>query len=142
MKRRENEAEIRVLPGNPRILGVYRAKNGYNFASVIPDEKEASLLLYEKNSGRLIQEIPLPPKERTGEVAAVFIEQFRPREMEYNYKIDGEIRQEAPGLHCSQAEKFSALLWITRIHTAFGAVCWRGNSCGKRKNGPQYLCQK
>ena len=108
MKRRENEAEIRVLPGNPRILGVYRAKNGYNFASVIPDEKEASLLLYEKNSGRLIQEIPLPPKERTGEVAAVFIEQFRPREMEYNYKIDGEIRQDPRAALLTGREVFGA----------------------------------
>lgn len=95
MNRKQSETQIKAVPGNPRILGVCKGKNGYNFAVAVPDGKEASLLLYDKkNKGEILQEIPLPPKERTGEISAVFVEHLKPGEIEYNYKIDNKIKQD------------------------------------------------
>ena len=91
MKKEEGAYGIQATPGNPRLPGVTKENDSYNFSCAIPDRKPASLLLYKKGSCEIETEIPLPVKERTGEMAAVRLTNLSLKDYEYNYKIDNII---------------------------------------------------
>ncbi len=77
---------LKTGPGDPELLGAKLLANGINFAVVIPDDLEASLVLQKKET---VIHIPLPAEERTGEISAVFIHDLKPTEFGYYYLIDG-----------------------------------------------------
>lgn len=97
---------LKTGPGIPVPLGASAGSGGYNFAAVIPEGSEASLLLYRKGSREVLQEIPIPSGMMTGEVGAVFVEGVSPEKYEYNYLIDGEVVQDICAAGIVGREKF------------------------------------
>ncbi len=85
------DPKFSLKKGNPRTLGVTQEEKGYHFVLSVPEDKEVSLLLYQKGAPEPEQEIPLPGHYRTGSVSAVCISGIRPERYEYNYRIGNRI---------------------------------------------------
>ncbi|MDO4619701.1 MAG: alpha-amylase family glycosyl hydrolase [Lachnospiraceae bacterium] len=83
------KTEYSVRPGNPEFPGVKVCDDGVNFATTVPDDLEAELVLTDR-SGRELQRIALPVEERVGEVSAVFVSDMKKDSFEYYYLIDGK----------------------------------------------------
>lgn len=83
--------DIEILAGNPERLGVYRKHGGYNFAVSLPGGVSAELLLYREDGQKPEKIIPLPEKDRVGQISAVCIKGLEPGKWEYVYRIDGKI---------------------------------------------------
>jgi hypothetical protein len=66
-------------------------KDGILFSAVVPEETEASLLLYEKGSEKVKCEIPFPKEPALGRVYAMLVAGIPPRDLEYNYRIGGKV---------------------------------------------------
>ena len=62
-----------VLKGNPLSMGASVCKDGVNFGVRVPENREAFLVLTDPSGEEILQEIPLPVKERVGEVSAVLV---------------------------------------------------------------------
>ncbi len=91
----QERGKIEVLAGNPDRLGVTRKHGGYNFAVSVPGGVPAELLLYRGRSQKPEKRIPLPEKDRIGQISAVRISDLEPGEWEYSYQI-GEKRMADP----------------------------------------------
>lgn len=65
--------------------------SGILFSAVVPEGKEASLLLYEKGSEDVRCEIPFPEKPSMGRISAMLVSGIPAEMVEYNYKIGGRI---------------------------------------------------
>lgn len=83
--------KYQIHPGDPLRLGVGKTRNGYHFALSLPQEKEASLLIYPKGKTVPCAEIPMPYTPQNGTVRAVFLEDFQAEKHEYNYLVDGQV---------------------------------------------------
>ncbi len=66
-------------------------KDGIMFSAVIPEGRQASLLLYEKGSDVVKCEIPFPDEPTLGRVFAMLVSGIPAEGLEYNYRIDGKI---------------------------------------------------
>lgn len=88
---RKNEV---VLAGNPMLPGVTKVAEGYNFTVQVPEETEASLLIYKKKGKKPIREISLTDRFRNGEICSVLLPDFPAEKYEYNYKIGENIVQD------------------------------------------------
>lgn len=97
-----------VKQGYPLVLGANRMANGYNFAVEVPDEQEAFLLLYHKNSAQPTQEIALERDHASGEVRSVLIPNLPAKEYEYNFRINGRIVQDPCAYSIRGREVFGA----------------------------------
>lgn len=84
----------RIGAGNPVYLGVTKHGKDINFAVVVQDKKDCSLLLYEKGSQKIAAELSFMEEMRFGEVCAMKISQLPLKEYEYNYRIGGEVVQD------------------------------------------------
>ena len=91
----QETGKIEILGGNPERLGAYRIHGGYNFAVSVPGGVPAELLLYRGNSQKPEKIIPLPEKERTGQISAVCVKGLEPGVWEYSYRM-GESRGADP----------------------------------------------
>ncbi len=80
-----------VEAGSPARLGVTKNGKDLNFAVVVRDGKNCSLLLYEKGSEKTAQKFPFTEQMRFGDIYAMQISGLHGQEWEYNYEIDGEI---------------------------------------------------
>lgn len=80
--------------GNPNILGVTQEGEAFNFAVDVPDDKDISLLVYEKGGQEPAQEIPLGEPCRTGNVYTLRILGLDPENHAYNYRIGGQVVQD------------------------------------------------
>lgn len=83
--------DYRIEAGNPAYLGVTRTGKDINFAVVVRDRKDCSLLLYRKDTEEIAAKIPFTEEMRFGDIYAMQIEQFPVREYEYNYWIDDTV---------------------------------------------------
>ena len=83
----QETGKIEILGGNPERLGAYRIHGGYNFAVSVPGGVPAELLLYRGNSQKPEKIIPLPEKERTGQISAVCVKGLEPGVWEYSYRM-------------------------------------------------------
>lgn len=83
--------DYRIEAGNPAYLGVTRTGKDINFAVVVRDRKDCSLLLYRKDTKEIAAKIPFTEEMRFGDIYAMQIEQFPVREYEYNYWIDDTV---------------------------------------------------
>ena len=79
--------------GVPAHLGVTRNGKDINFAVVVRDGKDCSLLLYEKGSSTVAAELPFTEEMRFGDIYAMEISGLPAKEYEYNYRIHGEVVQ-------------------------------------------------
>lgn len=85
----DNKPVFSISQGNPEIMGAVKKGSGVNFAMRVPDGAEASLILTDSSGKEVLQEIPLSPSERTGEVSAVFAEGKNILSAGYYYIISG-----------------------------------------------------
>lgn len=84
----------RVTAGTPARLGVTRNGKDINFAVVVRDGRDCSLLLYEKGSRETTAELPFTEEMRFGDIYAMQISGLHGKEYEYNYQIDGQVVQD------------------------------------------------
>lgn len=84
----------RVGTGSPARLGVTRNGRDINFAAVVRDGKDCSLLLYEKGSLEVAAEIPFTEQMRFGDIYAMRVSGLHDGAYEYNYQIDNEVVQD------------------------------------------------
>lgn len=82
---------FRVEAGNPGCLGATKNSRGVNFAVVVRDRRECSLLLYSKGSAEPEQEIVFTEEMRFEDVCAVQVLSLPADGYEYNYVIDGVV---------------------------------------------------
>lgn len=106
----------RIKRGNPRVMGVTKLQEGYNFAVSIPEQKPASLLLYKVGETEPIHEISLPQKERVGTISAVVLLDFDPEKYDYNYKIDECVTQDPHAVSMIGKEEFGVRTDLENPH--------------------------
>ena len=92
---RVEDIEYRIRAGEPVPLGAKEVgRRAVNFAMMAPGEEVCSLLLYRKNTTKILTEIPLTDDMRFGDVYAVLIEGIRANDCDYAYRIGGEVKQD------------------------------------------------
>lgn len=106
----------RISAGYPLVLGVNKIAGGYNFALEIPDQSEASLLLYRKKNEEPVREIPFCEGGRNGSVSTLFLEGIRPEEYEYNFRIDGKVVQDPYAYRILGKEQFGVPVETEKVH--------------------------
>ena len=94
--------DYRMEAGNPARLGVTKNGKDINFAVVVRDGKDCSLLLYKKGQQKIAAELPFTEKMRFGDIYALQIENFPVKEYEYNYRIDYDASQYRLVTHVGQ----------------------------------------
>lgn len=122
--------DYRMEAGNPARLGVTKNGKDINFAVVVRDGKDCSLLLYKKGQQKIAAELPFTEKMRFGDIYALQIENFPVKEYEYNYRIDGDVIQD-PYAACLRGRE----VWGTQIespHAVRGGIqferfFWQGD---------------
>lgn len=107
MKENHNETSI-VTQALPEFdnFGVSRNAEGYQFTVAVPYGETASLLLYRDNEKLPCKEIELPPENRRGDVASVWVKGISPKRYTYNYKIGEEIVQDPYAVSIKGREEF------------------------------------
>lgn len=80
--------ELGIRLGDPEILGARAIPGGMNFAVEVPDDEEAELVLVGVKGQE--RNIPLPAKDRIGEISAIRVDGLRPEETGYYYLIGGK----------------------------------------------------
>ena len=78
--------------GNPFLLGANRTAEGYNFALDVPGGETVKLLLYKKGGKAPKYILPFPEEEKMGRICAMEVKGISGETYEYNYEIDGKIR--------------------------------------------------
>lgn len=92
---RIDNIEYKVKAGEPVPLGAKEVgKRAINFAMMASGEEACSLLLYRKNTTKILTEIPLTDDMRFGDVYAVLVEGIRARDCDYAYRVGGQVRQD------------------------------------------------
>lgn len=88
------DLKVGLEKGNPRVLGVTRNEEGYNFAIAAPQGGKVSLLIYQKGAQEPGWEFPLGNECRTGSVYAVCVSGADLENYEYNYRIGEQVKQD------------------------------------------------
>ena len=97
-----------VTYGYPLLLGVTQMADGYNFAVEAEEDSEVYLLLYRKRGREPFYELLLDEKYRTGRIFSVFMKKLNVTNLEYNFKINGEIYLDPCASRISGREHFGA----------------------------------
>ena len=104
-----------VTSGYPLILGASRMADGYNFAVEAEEDSEVFLLLYRKSGKEPFYELLLDEKYRTGRIFSVFLKKLNVTNLEYNFKINGEIYLDPCASRISGRERFGEV-WTENLH--------------------------
>lgn len=114
-----------VTYGYPLLLGVTQMADGYNFAVEAEKDSEVYLLLYRKRGREPFYELLLDEKYRTGRIFSVFMKKLNVTNLEYNFKINGEIYLDPCASRISGREHFGAA-WEEDPHKVRCGF-WSGN---------------
>ncbi len=122
--------DYRIEAGNPVKLGVTKNGKDINFAVVVRDGKDCSLLLYRKGSVQIEAELPFREEMQFGDIYAMQINGLPVKDYEYNYQIDGKVVQD-PYAMCIRGRE----VWGTHtkeLHELRGAAVfdrfsWQGD---------------
>ena len=114
-----------VTYGYPLLLGVTQMADGYNFAVEAEEDSEVYLLLYRKRGREPFYELLLDEKYRTGRIFSVFMKKLNVTNLEYNFKINGEIYLDPCASRISGREHFGAA-WEEDPHKVRCGF-WSGN---------------
>ena len=114
-----------VTYGYPLLLGVTQMADGYNFAVEAEEDSEVYLLLYRKRGREPFYELLLDEKYRTGRIFSVFMKKLNVTNLEYNFKINGEISLDPCASRISGREHFGAA-WEEDPHKVRCGF-WSGN---------------
>ena len=104
--------KMRTEKGLALVPGANQLANGCNFAVEMPQGSKASLVLYKKRSAKPCVEIPFTEENRTGNVYALFLPDFDPKEYEYNFLVDGNVYMDPCAYRIIGRERFGANLDI------------------------------
>ena len=110
----------KVMQGDPRVLGVARRNGGYNFAAEFPTEKDVRLLLYKKGQEEPEEEIPIESSYFTGQMASVFLPDFKGEKYEYNYQVGDEVVHDPAAAKIVGREGFGNVTDSTNPHSIRG----------------------
>ncbi len=92
---RVDDIEYTIRAGEPVPLGAEEVgRKAVNFAIMAPGEEVCSLLLYRKNTTKILTEIPLTDDMRFGDVYAVLVEGIKAGDCDYAYRIGGNVEQD------------------------------------------------
>lgn len=122
--------DYRMEAGNPARLGVTKNGKDINFAVVVRDGKECSLLLYKKGSEEIAGELLFTEGMRFGDIYAMKIRQFPVDEYEYNYRIDGTVTTDPYAMGISGREVWgspSDSIHGIRGNMRFEHFSWQGD---------------
>ena len=97
---------IQAEPGFALFQGVYPLNGGFHFTIDVPEDSDVSLVLYKKHAKEPYMEIPLTERFRSGRIRAVLVKGISAGVYEYNYRINGEIRQDPMAAEISGRERF------------------------------------
>lgn len=95
-----------IEPGYPLVLGANRIADCYNFALEMPENAQASLLLYYKKSKQPSMEIPFEKGSRAGCVNTLCLKGFKAKDYEYNFCINGRVVQDPYAYSIRGREQF------------------------------------
>lgn len=110
----------KVMHGDPRVLGVVRRNGGYNFAAEFPTEKEVRLLLYRKGQEVPEEEIVLESSYFIGQMASVFLPDFKGEKYEYNYQVGETVVHDPAAAKIVGREGFGVVTDTTNPHRIRG----------------------
>lgn len=77
--------------GSPLQLGVSTGREGVTFSVAIGEAKSCTLLLFQKNTKRIIHELQFTKEMITGSVAAMTVSGIRAEQYDYAYRMDDEV---------------------------------------------------
>lgn len=120
---RTNAEELRYgyrYTGKYEGMGAVRMKGGTAFFAEVQPHVAASLIVYEKGSREVLEEIPFPEERLIGNVAALNVPWFLPGKHEYNFRIEGVVRQDPYAKVLCGEREFGAR--ITEEHAVRCAV--------------------
>lgn len=88
-----NGMKYSVKVGRPMPLGATKTANGINLSVMVAgkDEKNVSVILYEKGTQKVVTEIVFSKDMRFGKVYAMCIQGISLNEFDYNYRIGNRI---------------------------------------------------
>lgn len=83
--------KIKTEKGLALVPGANKLSDGYNFVLEVPEGSNASLVLYKKRARKPFVEIPFTEENRTGNMYALAIPDFKSEDYEYNFMVDGKV---------------------------------------------------
>ena len=90
MQTKEWSAKKIVFQG----LGAWAVPGGIYFSVEADPETVVFLVLFDKKTGELLEEIPMPADPWQGRIRSILLERVRPEKVTYLYKIDGKLRMD------------------------------------------------
>lgn len=127
--RKDNEMER--VQGFPLPLGVNEIEGRTNFAAAVPEGADCRLLLYK--AGETVPEITyeMPEDQAVGMVRFLSLDQWCPKEYEYNYEIDGEVTVDPYAKGIVGREEFNGMKPLgghdVRAKVKIPAYDWEGD---------------
>lgn len=93
--RRMTEEKIQAVPGIPYRPGVEQTGKGHLFTAEVLPGSGAELLLYKEREGKSeVLRIPFLEESRRGNLLSLFVTGLPKREVQYNFCIDGVVKQD------------------------------------------------
>lgn len=126
----ENMLDYRISAGRPENLGVTKYGKDINFAVVVRDGMDCSLILYKKGEQTPLAELPFTEDMRFGDIYAMQLGQFPVQEYEYNYLIDGVVVQDPYARHIHGREQWGVCpdgVHAVRCGVKFDKFSWNGD---------------
>lgn len=102
--------KIKTEKGLALVPGANNFWNGCNFAVEVPEGSSASLVLYRKRARKPFVEIPFTEEEKTGNIYALSIPDFKSEDYEYNFMVDGRVFTDPCAYRIIGRERFGAAL--------------------------------
>lgn len=100
--------KIKTEKGLALVPGANKLSNGYNFALEVPEGSSASLVLYKKRARKPFVEIPFTEEDKTGNMYALSIPDFKSEDYEYNFTVDGRVYTDPCAYRILGRERFGA----------------------------------
>ena len=100
--------KIKTEKGLALVPGANKLSDGYNFVLEVPEGSNASLVLYKKRARKPFVEIPFTEENRTGNMYALAIPDFKSEDYEYNFMVDGKVYTDPCAYRILGRERFGA----------------------------------
>lgn len=87
-----HKLEYQIEVGNPMKLGVHKVGNGMNFAIIVRDDTmNCSLILYDKETEKILTELVFTEEMRFGNIFAMLVKGISTQQITYNYRMGNQI---------------------------------------------------
>lgn len=92
--KKDGKMKYEIKEGNYKEFGAVKDVKNVIFTFRVKQAETCALLLYKKGTEEITERIEIPQSYRVGEVCSVCVSGLDVRHYDYNYEIDGEIRQD------------------------------------------------